>query len=250
MSSWRWLQPLWCTQRISWNLVMIIRAAQQFSWWLLLCISWATRVVMLIFCNQILEFRLPNPWEIPVTSVQCSHKSCSFVWEYKYLPIQDRKRWLNWFRTWEPDLESKRRTTDLSTGPLDSHKPELYRTQSRWQNYFPVFTTKYQQKEGWNTEHKIRTHDFMVIIRTCSDELKQCALGYKKIKQFLQSKWPKVMISTPESVNNTVLKYSWLKEPVYIPLGRKRNKKVNGISDNLIFFFFWSFEASCFKRTK
>lgn len=160
--------------------------------------------------SQILEFRLLNPLEVPVASVQCSHKSCSFVWEFKFLPIQDRKRWLNRFRIWALDLESKRRTTDLSTRPLDSHKPELYRTQSKWQKYFPVYTTKYQHKEGWNTEHKIRTHDFMIIIRTCSDELKQCALAYKN--HFLQTKWTKDMISTPESTNYTVLiKHSWLK---------------------------------------
>lgn len=137
---------------------------------------------MLIFSNQILEFRLPNPWEVPVTPVQCSRKSGSFVWEFKYLPIQDRKRWLNWSRIWAPHLESKR-TTDLFTGPLDSHKPELYRTQSRWQKYFPVYTTEYQHK-GWNTEHKIRTHAFMVVIRTCSDELKQYALSYKSLSNF------------------------------------------------------------------
>lgn len=70
MSSCQWLRPLSCTQRTSWNLLVMIRAGQQFNWQLLLCISWATKVGTLIFCNQILELRLLNPWEVPVTSVQ------------------------------------------------------------------------------------------------------------------------------------------------------------------------------------
>lgn len=52
------------------------------------------------------------------------------------------------------------------------------------------------------------------------------------------------MISTAESVSNTVLKYSWLKQPVNIPLGRKRNKKVNDVSENSIFnFLFFKLHA-------
>lgn len=54
------------------------------------------------------------------------------------------------------------------------------------------------------------------------------------------------MISTPESVSNTVLKYSWLKQPVNILLGRKRkrNKNVNDVSENLIFnFIFFKLHA-------
>lgn len=65
----------------------------------------------------------------------------------------------------------------------------------------------------------------MIVIRTCSDELKQCALGYKNLKQLLQSKQTKDRISTPEHVNYTVLKYSWLKLPVYIPLENQNKLK-------------------------
>lgn len=74
----QWLWPPSYTQRTSLNLLKKIRASQQLNWRLLLCISWSTKVVTLIFCNQILEFRLLNPWEVPLTSVQCSQSPAAF----------------------------------------------------------------------------------------------------------------------------------------------------------------------------